>query len=456
MTTGSRGAKWLGAAVAALVVAPQMWAPPAAALSRAGDALAHRAGTARAAGPVPPQAAAAAGRTFYVDSAKGSDAAAGTSPATAWRSLDKANEVDLKPGDRLLFKRGGSWKGTLTISARGTANRRITIGAYGTGPRPKISGRDGDCVIVTGSYIRVTDLRASDCQWAGFQLRGDRNELVDVYADRNIAGVLVASTSSHNVIRDSAMIGNNRMSVNDEEEDNDSGAFGILLNGDDNLVTGNLITGSFAKSRDYVFDGAAVEVYNGDRNTISFNVSRDNETFTELGHEPGRTATGNLFVGNVVTSAKRRGSFLITRGPRNDALGPVWGTVAVHNSVYLTARDTIGVSCYDGCSPKVLKLRNNVIKVGGVTGDEDGSGIDDGGGVYWGRVHRFKLGPRSVRADPRFRSRTDLRLRPGSPALGRGLRLGPSWYGGPSLVRDISGAKLSRSPNPDAGAFQQR
>lgn len=451
MTAGSRGSRWLGAVLAAVVAGPQLWATPAGALSR--TASTEAAGGAAGASAERAERLAA-GRTFYVDARKGSDDAAGTSPATAWRSLDRANRADLKPGDKLLFKRGGTWTGTLTISDKGTAKRRITVGAYGVGPRPKITGRDGDCVIVTGSYVRVAGLRASDCEWAGFHLRGDRNELVDVYADRNVAGVLVANASSHNVIRDSAMIKNNRMSVNDDVDDNDSGAFGILLNGDDNLVTGNLIAGSFAHSRDYVYDGAAVEIYNGDRNTITFNLSRDNETFTELGHEPGRTAHGNLFANNVVTSTKRRGSFLITRGPRNEELGPVLGTVAVHNSVYLTAPDTIGVSCYDGCSPKVLKLRNNVIKVGGVTGDADGAGIDDGGGVYWGRGHRFRLGERSVRADPLFRSRTDLRLRPGSPAIGRGLRLGPGWYGGASQVRDMSGARLSRTGNPDAGAFQ--
>jgi hypothetical protein len=444
MTPGTSGTKWF-TAVAALTVTPSLLAVPAEAAAESGGTGAHRATASRA---------AAAGRTFYVDAKKGSDDASGTSPDEAWRSLEAANGADLRPGDRLLFKRGGSWQGSLRISAKGTAKRPIIVGAYGSGARPKISGRDGDCVVVTGSYVHITALRASNCGWAGFQLRGKRNELRDVHADRNVAGVFVANNSSHNVIRDSTIVDNNRMSVNDEEKDNDSGAFGILLNGDDNLVTGNVISGSFAPSRDYVYDGAAIEIYNGDRNKIIFNVARDNETFTELGHEPGRTASGNLFAHNVVTSTKRRGSFLVTRGPRNTALGPVLGTIAVHNSVYLPGRETIGVSCYDGCSGKILKMRNNVIKVGGITGDDDGAGIDDAGGVYWGRVTRFKLGPRSILADPRFRSATDLRLRPGSPAIGRGMRLGASWYGGAGLVRDMTGAKIKKTRNPDAGAYQ--
>jgi len=447
MTAGSSATRLL-TAVAALAVTPSLLAVPAEAAA-SGESRVARATASRAAA-----AGAAAGRTFYVDAKNGSDDAPGTSPDTAWRSLEMANEADLKPGDRLLFRRGGSWRGTLQISAKGTAKRPIIVGAYGTGARPKISGRDGDCVVVTGSHVRITALRASNCGWAGFQLRGDRNELRDVYADHNVAGVFVGNNSSHNVIRDSAIVDNNRMSVNDEERDNDSGAFGILLNGDDNLVTGNVISGSFAPSHDYVYDGAAIEIYNGDRNKITFNVARNNETFTELGHEPGRTANDNLFAHNVVISTKKRGSFLVTRGPRNTALGPVTGTIAVHNSVYLPGRDTIGVSCYDGCSSKILRMRNNIIKVGGVTGDDDGAGIDDDGGVYWGRVTRFKLGPRSIIADPRFRSASDLRLRPGSPAIGRGVRLSSSWYGGAGLARDMSGFRLRKLANPDAGAYQ--
>ena len=282
----------------------------------------------------------------------------------------------------------------------------------------------------------------------GLRPVGSRNELVGVYADRNIAGVAVAPVSSHNVIRASMFADNNRMSVNDRAEGNDSGAFGILLNGDDNLVSGNVITGSRARSHDYGYDGAAVEIYNGDRNVVVHNIARDNETFTELGHDPGRTATGNLFAHNVVTSRRRRGAFLVTRGERNRALGPVLGTVAVHNSVHLPGRDTIGFSCHDGCSGRILRLRNNVIKVGGVAGYADGPGIDDAGGVYFGRRTRFTLGRRSILADPLFRGITDLRLRPGSPAIGRGLRLGPRLVrrGRPRPRHDRAGDHHDRPP----------
>ncbi|MFE3450020.1 hypothetical protein ACFXJ8_13905 [Nonomuraea sp. NPDC059194] len=402
--------------------------------------------------PAGPLESGTAGTTYYVDSRAGDDAAAGTSAATAWKSLATLNAATLKPGDTVNLKRGGSWSETLTLAAKGSAARPIVLQPYGKGAAPKLGGQEQPCVVISGNYWRVTGIRASNCQWSGFEINGDGNELVGVAADRNIAGVHIGPGGSRNTVKDSTLAGNNRMSVDDDGGDNDSGAFGVLVNGDDNLITGNTITGSYATSKDYGFDGAAVEIFNGDRNRITHNLSRDNVTFTELGAQKGKTATGNVFAFNVVTSSRKLGSFLVTRGARH-IVGPVKGTIAVHNSVYLPASKTLGWSCHDGCSPSILKLRNNVIAVGGEMGFEDGKGADEAGSVYLGRKKRFTLGPRSVVADPRFVSRTDLRLRPGSPALGRAAVLSPAWYGGAAITKDFAGKALGAAP--DAGAYQR-
>jgi hypothetical protein len=234
------------------------------------------------------------------------------------------------------------------------------------------------------------------------------------------------------------------MSVDDPGGDDDSGAFGVLLNGDDNVITGNTITGSFATSHDYGYDGAAVEVYDGDRNQVTYNVTANNETFTELGRSPGGGSADNVFAYNTVYSDQPRGAFLVTRGPE-DGVGPVTGTVALNNSVSLVGAETEGWVCYGGCSPSILKLRNNVIAVTGKTGYEDGEGADEDRGVHFGTVTQFELGPNSVEADPRYVSRTDLHLRDGSPAVGRGEDVG--------FDHDLDGTSLPATP--DAGAYQR-
>ncbi len=74
-------------------------------------------------------------KTFYFDSEGGLDENDGLSEATAWRSLDKANQVPAGPGDKVLFKRGGIWRGSL-IPKSGEEGRPILYSSYGKGPKP--------------------------------------------------------------------------------------------------------------------------------------------------------------------------------------------------------------------------------------------------------------------------------------------------------------------------------
>jgi hypothetical protein len=81
----------------------------------------------------------------------------------------------------------------------------------------------------------------------------------------------------------------------------DSGAFGVLLNGNDNELSGNTVSGSSASSFDYGRDGSAFEICNGNRNNIHHNVALDNKAFAEIGKSSG-TADGNTFRYNLARS----------------------------------------------------------------------------------------------------------------------------------------------------------
>ncbi|NLA49733.1 MAG: hypothetical protein GX876_09760, partial [Bacteroidales bacterium] len=78
---------------------------------------------------------------YYV-SPLGSDLNSGLSTSTPWKTIEKVNLVfpSLKPGDRILFKRGDTFHGTIKILKSGTAASPITLGAYGTGEKPVITG----------------------------------------------------------------------------------------------------------------------------------------------------------------------------------------------------------------------------------------------------------------------------------------------------------------------------
>src|SRR5258705_11399799 len=83
-----------------------------------------------------------ANATTYYFSAIGNDANNGTSPSTPWKTLSKFNSVfaSKNPGDNFLFNKGDVFYGTLIISRSGSSTSPITIGAYGTGANPVITG----------------------------------------------------------------------------------------------------------------------------------------------------------------------------------------------------------------------------------------------------------------------------------------------------------------------------
>ena len=79
--------------------------------------------------------------TNYYLSNSGNDANSGTDPSSPWQTLNKLNSFkNLKPGDNVLFKRGDSFYGSITLSNAGTTGNPITFSAYGTGKNPKITG----------------------------------------------------------------------------------------------------------------------------------------------------------------------------------------------------------------------------------------------------------------------------------------------------------------------------
>jgi hypothetical protein len=82
---------------------------------------------------------AAAGKTYYVDSAAGSDQNDGLSQAKAWKSLDKVNIAAFGPGDKILFRAGATFSGQLRPHGSGSEGSPIVVDMYGEGDKPLIA-----------------------------------------------------------------------------------------------------------------------------------------------------------------------------------------------------------------------------------------------------------------------------------------------------------------------------
>ena len=104
--------------------------------------------------------------TYYFSTISGDDsrsAIEAQNPSTPWKSLEKLNAIfsSLNPGDVLLLKRDEVFDGSLIISRSGNLNLPITLGAYGLGAKPVISGfTTATNWINTGSSIWETQVLA--------------------------------------------------------------------------------------------------------------------------------------------------------------------------------------------------------------------------------------------------------------------------------------------------------
>ena len=66
---------------------------------------------------------------YYVDSSRGSDSTASTSPAEAWKTLARTRKGGIKPGDTVRLACGGIWREQL-VPVSGLKGKPVTYASY--------------------------------------------------------------------------------------------------------------------------------------------------------------------------------------------------------------------------------------------------------------------------------------------------------------------------------------
>lgn len=444
----------------------------------AATAVACGLGVAMAVAPAGP--AAASSRDYYFAPAPSGADSNPCTQAAPCATLAKANAVPLAPGDRMLFRRGGTWAGTLRVTRSGASGSNIIVGAYGTGAQPRITSPAGSvdsCIFLDGSWVTLDNVEASACGYAGVRVAGEHGIVKYVTSADNVVGVFITPKARYGVYERNTLSNNNRMNVNTPSPSNDdSGAFGFLVQGDDNELRNNLITGSDAFSYDYERDGCAIEIYGASNVRVHHNTAADNNCFTELGKGPtDASSDGNRFEYNVVVSSERgsetpragsKSSALVTRGP-SDSFGPITGTLFRNNSISLsgngTARGRVqAVACFGGCTAGSLELRANAIRVWGTgsrTGWVDTAFANSAGNVFWPAAPaQLMPGRTDIVADPRFQSQRDLHIGDRtSPVVDRGCT---AYWAYDRDGRTVPVDLVDRpnadncAQHPDAGAYE--
>lgn len=99
--------------------------------------------------------------TYYVSS-DGNDTLAGSSPATAWKTIDRVNNGinTMQPGDAVLFNKGDEFRGEIIISRSGTATANLKFDSYGTGAVPILNAAE----VITGWTSPGNNIWVADYQ----------------------------------------------------------------------------------------------------------------------------------------------------------------------------------------------------------------------------------------------------------------------------------------------------
>ena len=119
-----------------------------------------------------PTASVVAGTAYHVDIVTGNDNNPGTIEAP-WRTLTKASNAPLKPGDALLLKCGSIWRDSLEITSVTAPNGGFVVGGYGDcsgDRRPIIRASDW---VPTDKWVRAseTDQPIYKRTWSGAPIK---------------------------------------------------------------------------------------------------------------------------------------------------------------------------------------------------------------------------------------------------------------------------------------------
>jgi parallel beta-helix repeat protein len=98
--------------------------------------------------------------TEYYLSNNGNDKDKGTSPETSFKTLQQLNKVKLKPGDKVYFKAGDTFEGTLQINRSGKPGNPIVFTSYGEGAKPVITG----AVKINNFKHQGNNIYAANCE----------------------------------------------------------------------------------------------------------------------------------------------------------------------------------------------------------------------------------------------------------------------------------------------------
>ncbi|MEX2513461.1 MAG: right-handed parallel beta-helix repeat-containing protein [Cyclobacteriaceae bacterium] len=216
------------------------------------------------------------GANYYFSAEQGDDArsfAAAQDPNTPWKSIDKLNEIfiSLKPGDRVLFRRGETFFGSINVTQSGQAGNPIVIGAYEKGEKP---------VITSMMEVKNWETKGNHLYEAHVEdISGDLSVLTIAgtpyalgrYPNRSEENAVYLTIDSHN--------GENMVSTNNLQAPSNFTGGEIVIRKNNWIIDRHRITSHSATSFQYDTEGSDYKPQNG----YGFFIQNHPGTLDEMG-----------------------------------------------------------------------------------------------------------------------------------------------------------------------------
>lgn len=256
---------------------------------------------------------------YYVDPSSTATSANGTL-AYPWKTIAQVNSGTtlLNPGDSVLFKRGQSYSGRLTISRSGSATAPIVYSNYGSGSLPEFNNAITDIINITNKqYIVIDGIKIIDnsISTTDHSIQAKISYAINLEnspncsiknCDISLVGVGIAvlagsdnTTITGNYMHNMRMVRNTPTSVN---PDDDYGANPMVIGSSNNRITNNRFEECWALSYDYGYDGGAVELFGAtmNNNMVMYNTAINCNGFMEIGSSSNGTAQNNIVAYNKI------------------------------------------------------------------------------------------------------------------------------------------------------------
>ncbi len=257
--------------------------------------------------------------TYYVDPSSTSATANG-SLASPWKTIAQVNSgtTALNPGDMVLFKRGQSFSGRLSIPRSGTAASPIVYGNYGIGNLPEFNNAVSDIININSKqYVVIDGIKIIDNSISttdhtiqakiSYAINIDNSPNCTIKnCDISLVGVGISVTTGSdyttitgNYMHNMRMVRNTPTSIN---PDDDYGANPMVIGSSNNTITYNRFEECWALSYDYGYDGGAVELFGNtmNNNKVMYNTAINCNGFMEIGSSNNGIANNNIIAYNNI------------------------------------------------------------------------------------------------------------------------------------------------------------